>query len=174
MHALTDEATSWVTIAEAAARSQVTPFAIRSRIKRGNLRTRKDNRGRVLVAVPAASDRVHDLTNQCTSDLASDRTHDRNGHAELGTARPGRGRAGRIDSSTCPASWRRLRPWSPISDATAKLCGLQSIASPPSSLMPAAAGSSACSWPCGDRREYAAGGCRARELLRLQGPVGRP
>jgi hypothetical protein len=87
MHALTDEATSWVTIAEAAARSQVTPFAIRSRIKRGNLRTRKDNRGRVLVAVPASSDRVHDLTNQCTSDLvhdlASDRTHGGNGHAEL-------------------------------------------------------------------------------------------
>jgi hypothetical protein len=86
MSSLTDEATSWLTIAEAASRLGLSPFGVRSRIKRGTLRTRKGNHGRVLVAMPA-SDLANDLmsapTGALTNHLANQPASDLNGRADL-------------------------------------------------------------------------------------------
>jgi hypothetical protein len=49
----TGEVESWLTISEAASRLKLTPYGIRSRIRRGALRTKPGNDGRLLVAISA-------------------------------------------------------------------------------------------------------------------------
>ena len=61
-----DEGTAWVTVSEAASRLKLTPYGIKSRIRRGTLRTRQGNDRRLLVGIPAnlpaaAADEVADL-----------------------------------------------------------------------------------------------------------------
>jgi hypothetical protein len=53
MDKLTDGPTNWVTISEAAPRLGLTPFGVRSRIRRGTLRTKPGNDGRRFVGIPA-------------------------------------------------------------------------------------------------------------------------
>src|SRR3954452_20572525 len=48
-----DEATAWVTVSEAASRLKLTPYGIKSRIRRGTLRAKQGNDRRLLVGIPA-------------------------------------------------------------------------------------------------------------------------
>jgi hypothetical protein len=48
-----DEATAWVTVSEAASRLKLTPYGVKSRIRRGTLRARQGNDRRLLVGIPA-------------------------------------------------------------------------------------------------------------------------
>jgi hypothetical protein len=48
-----DEGTAWVTVSEAASRLKLTPYGIKSRIRRGTLRARQGNDRRLLVGIPA-------------------------------------------------------------------------------------------------------------------------
>jgi hypothetical protein len=61
-----DEVTAWVTVSEAASRLKLTPYGIKSRIRRGTLRARQGNDRRLLVGIPAdlpaaAEDEAADL-----------------------------------------------------------------------------------------------------------------
>ena len=48
-----DDATAWVTVSEAASRLKLTPYGIKSRIRRGALRAKQGNDRRLLVGIPA-------------------------------------------------------------------------------------------------------------------------
>jgi hypothetical protein len=51
MDTRTDQAESWLPIAEAAARLGLSPYGVKSRVRRGTLRSRRGNDGRLLVAL---------------------------------------------------------------------------------------------------------------------------
>ena len=54
MSAPTDEATTWLPIAAAAPRLGLSAHGLKTRVRRDTLPARKDNRGRLLVAVPTS------------------------------------------------------------------------------------------------------------------------
>src|SRR5215203_2766804 len=65
---LTDPAERWLSLTEAAPVLGLTPSGLKMRVRRGSVPTRKDNRGRLLVAVPASM-LASQLTNTPTSPL---------------------------------------------------------------------------------------------------------
>ena len=68
-----DQSATWVTIAEAASRLGLTPYGIRSRIRRNTLRTRPGNDGRVLVGISASAE---GLSADRSADQAGDHDDD--------------------------------------------------------------------------------------------------
>jgi hypothetical protein len=54
MSAPTDTAEHWLSIAEAAPKLGLSAHGLKTRVRRGTLPARKDNRGRLLVAVPTS------------------------------------------------------------------------------------------------------------------------
>lgn len=59
-----DAETPWLSIPEAARRLGVTPQAIRKRLKRGTLQSRRNNRGQEIVQVPGVAERPDGVANQ--------------------------------------------------------------------------------------------------------------
>jgi hypothetical protein len=78
MNALTDTVEHWLTVSAAASRLGLTPDGVKSRIRRGTLRSRLGNNRRLLVAVPvnASADRVTDMSTDGVADTV-------NGHTDM-------------------------------------------------------------------------------------------
>ena len=74
----TDEPTTWRPIATAAPRLGLSLHGLKSRIRRGALPTRRDNRGRLLVAIPMSAP-----TTVLTDAPMSTPTDQLNGHDEV-------------------------------------------------------------------------------------------
>jgi hypothetical protein len=68
---MTDDAGEWVRVADAAARLRTTATAIRSRIQRGTLRTRRDNHRRLFVFV--TTDERRQITDAVTGETTMHR-----------------------------------------------------------------------------------------------------
>ncbi len=93
MNALTDTVEHWLTVSAAASRLGLTPDGVKSRIRRGTLRSRLGNNRRLLVAVPVSVSAEHSMDGvaERSTDISADgfATHaDRvadtvNGHADL-------------------------------------------------------------------------------------------
>src|SRR5689334_1118272 len=74
-----DEGTAWVTVSEAASRLGLTPYGIKSRIRRGTLRTRQGNDRRLLVGIPA---NLSAPAENALADLSADRLDEQHQEAE--------------------------------------------------------------------------------------------
>jgi multidrug efflux pump subunit AcrB len=82
MNALTDTVEHWLTVSAAASRLGLTPDGVKSRIRRGTLRSRLGNNRRLLVAVPvnASADRFTDMSKDSVADVSADTV---NGHTDM-------------------------------------------------------------------------------------------
>src|SRR4051812_21424986 len=74
-----DEGTTWVTVSEAASRLKLTPYGIKSRIRRGTLRTKQGNDRRLLVGIPSD---LSAPTEDAVADLPADRPDEQHDEAE--------------------------------------------------------------------------------------------
>jgi hypothetical protein len=86
MNALTDTVEHWLTVSAAASRLGLTPDGVKSRIRRGTLRSRLGNNRRLLVAVPVSVSAEHstDGVSERSTDISADGVADTvNGHADL-------------------------------------------------------------------------------------------
>jgi hypothetical protein len=93
MNALTDTVEHWLTVSAAASRLGLTPDGVKSRIRRGTLRSQLGNNRRLLVAVPVSVSAEHSMDGvaERSTDISADGfanhgdrvTDTVNGHAGL-------------------------------------------------------------------------------------------
>jgi hypothetical protein len=99
-----DSSTSFLTIAQAAPRLGLTPAGVRSRVRRGLVRTQRANDGRLLIEVPADAEFRHEPIHDDDDELQAEIDHLRR---ELEAARLGMVKAeGERDTAVATAAAR--------------------------------------------------------------------